>query len=201
VSVAGETAADPSRRVHIASVLVDGAPVEFPDGLLVLFHKPAGVVCSHEVGEGPRVYDLLPDRWNHRNPPVSSVGRLDKDATGLLVLTDAGDWIHRWTSPRHHVPKRYEVAVDSDLNPVCVERFASGTLLLDGESEPCRPAHLEILGPREARIELTEGRYHQVKRMFGSQGARVVRLHRTHFGPFALEDLPEGHWRAVPFPS
>lgn len=190
----GEALSDPSRRVSVDAVRVDGAPVEFPGGLLALFHKPAGVVCSHDAGEGRRIYDLLPERWSRRNPPVSSVGRLDRDATGLLVLTDVGEWIHRWTSPRHHVPKRYEVTLDADLDPACVALFASGTLRLEGEATPCLPARLEILSSREARIELTEGRYHQVKRMFASQGARVVRLHRTHFGPYALGDLPEGQW-------
>ncbi|MBN8248255.1 MAG: rRNA pseudouridine synthase [Verrucomicrobia bacterium] len=200
VTVDGQSVADPSRRVAVATVRVDGAPVEFPGGILALFHKPAAVVCSHDEGEGRRVYDLLPERWSRRNPPVQSVGRLDKDATGLLVLTDIGDWIHRWTSPRHHVPKLYEVTVDADLDPACVERFASGTLRLDGESAPCLPARLEILSAREARIEITEGRYHQVKRMFASQGAHVVRLHRTRFGPFELGALAEGEWCPGFFP-
>lgn len=201
VRVGGVPALDPGQRVRTEEVLIDLEPVENPGGLLALYHKPAGLVCSHEADEGPSIYDALPSRWLRRNPPVTSVGRLDKDTTGLLLLTDDGDWVHRWTSPRHETPKVYEVTVDRDLDPSSVGVFASGTLRLDGESSPCHPARLEILSPREARVELTEGRYHQVKRMFASQGSRVIHLHRTRFGPFELGGLPEGGWRLVPPPA
>lgn len=201
VQAAGAVVTNPALKFRPGEVLVDTTPVEFPGGLLVLFHKPPGRVCTHDPREGPTIYDLLPARWVRRNPPANSVGRLDKDATGLLVLTDDGEWIHRWTAPRHHVAKRYEVTVDGHLTPEMVSRFASGTLRLDGESSPCLPARLELLSATRARLELTEGRYHQVKRMFASQGCPVRRLHRTHFGPFALGDLPEGGWCAVPWPE
>ena len=201
VRVRGVPATDPAQRVHTADVQIDGEPVDHPAGLLVLFHKPAGRVCSHETDEGPSIYDGLPPRWLQRNPPVTSIGRLDKDATGLLLLTDDGALVHRWTSPRHDVPKVYEATLDRDLDPAWIAVFASGTLQLDGESSPCLPARLEIRSPREALLELTEGRYHQVKRMFASQGARVIRLHRTRFGPFELGDLPVGQWRVLPMPT
>lgn len=200
VRVCGVPALDPSQRVRTDDVLIDLEPVENSGGLLALYHKPVGLVCSHEAEEGPSIYDALPSRWRQRNPPVTSVGRLDKDTTGLLLLTDDGNLVHRWTSPRHEIPKVYEATVDRDLDPHCVGVFASGTLRLDGETSPCLPARLEIRSPREARVELTEGRYHQVKRMFASQGTRVIRLHRTRFGPFELGDLPEGKWRLVPLP-
>lgn len=188
---------DPSERVLATEVLVDGEPVEFADGLLVAFHKPAGYTCSHDPKDRPTIFEILPPRWQARNPVVSSVGRLDKDATGLLLLTDQGDLIHEWTSPRHHVPKLYEVTVEADLPPGLEILFASGTLLLEGETKPCLPARLEVLGPYSARLELTEGRYHQVKRMFASQGCPVVRLHRSRIGALELGDLPEGQWRLI----
>ena len=192
-----EVLEDPSERVLATEVLVDGQPVEFPEGLLVAFHKPAGYTCSHDPKDRPTIFEILPPRWLARNPVVSSVGRLDKDATGLLLLTDQGDLIHEWTSPRHHVPKLYEVTVEADLPGGLEALFASGTLLLEGEAKPCLPARLEVLGPRSARVELTEGRYHQVKRMFASQGCPVSRLHRTRIGALELGDLPEGHWREI----
>jgi 16S rRNA pseudouridine516 synthase len=201
VTVDGASVRDPSHRTLPSRVRINGEAVEHPGGILALYHKPAGLVCSHDPREGPSVYDRLPARWLQRNPPVHSVGRLDKDATGLLLLTDSGELIHRWTSPRHHVAKIYEVTVDRDLDPDWIPRFAAGTLMLDGEDAPCLPARLEILGPREARLELTEGRYHQVKRMFASQGAYVIRLHRTRFGAYELGDLPPDEWRVLPPPS
>ena len=188
---------DPSERVLATEVLVDGQPVEFPEGLLVAFHKPAGYTCSHDPKDRPTIFEILPPRWLARNPVVSSVGRLDKDATGLLLLTDQGDLIHEWASPRHHVPKLYEVTVEADLPGGLEALFASGTLLLEGEAKPCLPARLEVLGPRSARVELTEGRYHQAKRMFASQGCPVSRLHRTRIGALELGDLPEGQWREI----
>ena len=201
VMVAGIPATDPSVRVHCEDVLIDRQAVESPEPLLALYHKPAGLVCSHDDQEGPSIYDQLPPRWLRRNPAVTSIGRLDKDTTGLLLLTDDGSLVHRWTSPRHEVPKQYEVTVDADLDPAWIDVFASGTLRLESETTPCLPARLELISSREARVELREGRYHQVKRMFASQGARVVRLHRRRFGPFELDDLASGEWRMVPIPD
>lgn len=197
LTVQGNPILDPSERVEVQEVQVDGAPVEFAEGLYVCFHKPAGYTCSHDEKEGPRIYDLLPSRWLQRNPPVMSIGRLDKDATGLLLLTDQGERVHRLTSPRHKVSKLYEVEVENDLPAGITERFASGSLMLEGEKDPCLPARLEILNPRKALLELTEGRYHQVKRMFASQGCPVTRLHRLRFGHHDLAGLPEGQWKPL----
>jgi 16S rRNA pseudouridine516 synthase len=198
VRVRGEPANAADARVSVADVLVDGEPVEGPGGLLAVLHKPAGCVCSHDRREGPSVYDLLPPRWLRRNPPVTTVGRLDKDTTGVLLITDLGELVQRWTSPRRHVAKVYEVTVDCDLDARLVDVFSSGTLVLAGETKPCLPAKLEILGPREARLELVEGRYHQVKRMFAEEGCTVIRLHRSRFGEFELGDLKPGQWRLLP---
>lgn len=198
VRVGGEPEDDPGRKAAAPEVTVDGEPLDHPEGLLLLFHKPAGLVCSHEGREGPSVYDGLPERWRRRNPPVTSVGRLDKETTGLLLLTDLPDVVHRLTSPRHKVPKVYRAVLDRAVPAEAAERFAAGALVLPGEEHPCAPAALEVLGPREARLTLTEGRYHQVRRMFAALGATVVALHRESFGPLTLEGVAPGQWRELP---
>ncbi|MEQ1850570.1 MAG: pseudouridine synthase [Chthoniobacteraceae bacterium] len=197
IRIGGAIAKSPADKAAPANVLVDGEPVEHPEGILALLHKPAGYVCSHDPAEGPAIYDLLPPQWLRRNPPVTTIGRLDKDVTGALLVTDLGELVHRWTSPKHKVPKIYEVTVSADLPAGIVEKFAGGTLLIEGEDKPCMPAQLEVLGPREARLEIVEGRYHQVKRMFASQGCPVVQLHRSRFGTFTLEGLAPGEWKMV----
>jgi len=201
VTVGGLVAKGAEKKASPDTVLVDGQPVECPEGILVLMHKPAGYVCSHDTGEGPTIYDLLPAQWLRRNPAVTTVGRLDKDTTGVLLITDSGDLVHRWTSPKHKVTKVYEVTVNADIPANAVPLFAAGTLQLEGEDKPCAPARLEILSPREARLELTEGRYHQVKRMFSSQGCEVTRLHRCRFGEFEVGELQPGQWKLLALPS
>ncbi len=198
VTVGGKAAGDPGAKAEPAEVLVDGEPLDHPGGLLLLMHKPVGLVCSHVVREGPNVYDELPARWRRRNPPVTSIGRLDKDTSGLLLLTDQSGLVHRLTSPKHKVPKVYRATVNADLPPELGPLFASGTLQLRDEPEPCAPARLKILSPREAELTLTEGRYHQVRRMLASQGCEVLTLHRLRFGHLGLGDLPAGQWRELP---
>ena len=141
---------------------------------------------------------MLPPRWRQRNPPVTSIGRLDKDTSGLLLLTDQSELVHQLTSPKHKVPKVYHATVSADLSPALIPLFASGTLLLKDEPTPCAPAELKIISPRTAELTLTEGRYHQVRRMFASQGVEVLTLHRARFGPLDLGDLPAGLWRELP---
>lgn len=198
VTVGGRIARDGAEKAIPGDVLVDGEPLDHPDGLLLLMHKPVGLVCSHDEHEGPTVYSLLPERWRRRNPPITSVGRLDKDTSGLLLLTDQSPLVHRLTSPKHKVPKTYRAVVDRDLSPDLVPRFASGTLQLAGEDKPCAPAELRLLSPREVELTIIEGRYHQVRRMFAATGANVITLHRPRFGPLELGDLPPGEWRILP---
>ncbi len=197
VSVAGKVADDPGVKPAPAAVRVDGEPLDHPEGLLLLVNKPLGLTCSHDPAEGPLIYDLLPPRWRARHPVVTSVGRLDKETSGLLLLTDHTELVHRLTSPKHKVPKIYRATTDRDLSPDLVPRFASGTLQLDGEKEPCAPARLRLLGPREAELTLVEGKYHQVRRMFAACGATVLTLHRTQFGPLTLGDLAPGKYREL----
>ncbi len=185
------------QRADPAAVLVRGKPIEFPEGLVVAFHKPLGVICSHNPAEGSLIYDLLPPSWMRRQPPPATAGRLDKETSGLILISDDGALIHRWTSPRHETLKTYEVTVDRDLPAGLAQVFASGTLQLHSEPKPCLPAELEVTGPRTARLHLREGKYHQVRRMFASQGCTVTVLHRTRVGPVLLGDLPPGGWRAL----
>ena len=175
-------------------VRVDDQPLDHPDGLIAVLHKPKGVVCSHDEREGPNVYGLLPPRWRDRNPSVEAVGRLDKDTTGLLLLTDDGALSHRLTSPKKNVWKTYEVTLDADVPLDAVEAFAAGTLVLEGETKPCRPARL-LLDKRDRKrceLRLTEGKFHQVKRMMRSVGCEVLELHRARFGGLTLGETKEG---------
>jgi 16S rRNA pseudouridine516 synthase len=198
VTVAGAAVLDPGTRVEPADVRIDGEPPDHPGELLLMLNKPAGRVCSHNPSEGPSVYGLLPARWQARNPPVTSVGRLDKETTGLLLLTDCSPLVHRLTSPRHKVPKVYRARLAGPLPPGIEDVFSSGTLVLADEKEPCAPAPLRRIGEREAEVTLTEGRYRQVRRMFASQGCEVIGLHRSRFGGLELGDLPEGTWIELP---
>lgn len=198
ISVAGRVVDDPGLKPSPAAVRVDGEPLDHPDGLLLLLHKPRGLTCSHDPGEGPLIYDLLPARWRARHPVVTSIGRLDKDTSGLLLLTDQTPLVHRLTSPKHKVPKVYHVTTDRDLVPELAAVFASGTLQLDGEKNPCAPAELRLLGPRTAEVTLMEGKYHQVRRMFAvAAAATVLTLHRTGFGRLTLGALAPGTFRAL----
>jgi 16S rRNA pseudouridine516 synthase len=176
---------------------IRGRPVDPPAPLVLIMHKPLGVVCSHRE-DGERIYDLLPKRWQIRDPALSSVGRLDKDTSGLILITDDGDFLHRVISPKRHVPKVYRAVLDRPLTGTEGAAFAGGTLMLEGEEKPLLPAELEVLGEREARLTITEGRYHQVRRMFAAVGNHVVGLHRERIGGIALpDDLEPGQHRIL----
>jgi 16S rRNA pseudouridine516 synthase len=133
-----------------------------------------------------------------RNPAVTSAGRLDKDTSGLILVTDIGPLVHRFTSPRAEVEKVYEVTVDHELEPGLVDTFASGEIMLRNEAKPCLPAKLVITSPLTASLTITEGRYHQVRRMFASQGWHVTGLHRSRFADYTLDGIDEGEWRLLP---
>jgi 16S rRNA pseudouridine516 synthase len=199
VTVRGVEANSVSERVSATDVLVDGAELDHPNGLLILLNKPCGLVCSHDESEGPNVYSLLPPRWRRRNPTVTSIGRLDKDTSGLLLLTDQSPLVHQLTSPKHKVPKVYRATVDRDLSPELIPLFAGGTLRLADEEKPCAPAALQFISPREAELTLMEGKYHQDRRMFAaSGGSTVLALQRIRFGELELGNLAPGEWRELP---
>lgn len=178
-----------------APLLIDNEPID-PPTLLILLHKPLGFVCSRD-DLGQLVYELLPERWSRRNPPISTVGRLDKDTSGLLLLTDDGPLLHRLTSPKQHVPRVYLATLQHPLRGDEPDLFASGTLQLDGDDKPLLPAHMEVVAPTLARLTLREGRYHQVRRMFAAVGNHVVALHRERIGNLALDDLAPGQHRLL----
>ncbi len=202
VSLDGAVLEEADQRIAVtpdlsARMSVDGAPLDPPPGLSLMLHKPLGVTCSHKE-IGPLVYALLPERWRRREPAISTVGRLDKDTSGLLLLTDDGALLHKVISPRSQVTKRYDVTLDRPLGGGEEKIFASGTLLLDGEEKPLLPVPLEALSPTRARVTLTEGRYHQVRRMFAAVGNHVTALHRDRVGDLVLpDDLPAGQYRIL----
>jgi 16S rRNA pseudouridine516 synthase len=178
------------------NVRVDGEPLDPPPGLVLMLHKPAGYTCSTR-DKGRIVYDLLPPRFRERDPVLSTVGRLDRDTTGLLLMTDDGALLHRIVSPKSKLAKVYEATLAQDLRGDEAALFANGTLLLESETTPLLPAGLEVLGPRRARLTLHEGRYHQVRRMFAATGNHVDALHRPQVGGLSLGSLAEGQWRAL----
>ena len=184
-------------KVAHEQILVDGEPLDPPPGLALMLHKPLGATCSRK-DQGRVVFDLLPPRYRMRDPALSTVGRLDRDTSGLLLFTDDGALLHRIISPRAQVSKVYEAELASDLRGDEGALFASGTMLLESETEPLEPAQLQVLGPRRARLTITEGRYHQVRRMFAAVGNHVQALHRVSIGGLALDDqLAPGAWRRL----
>ncbi len=183
---------------HVAheAIRVDGEPLDPPVGLTIALHKPRGVTCSTK-DKGRLVYDLLPPRYRDRDPVLSTVGRLDRDTSGLLLLTDDGGLLHRIISPKAKLPKVYEVELAEDLRGDEAGQFASGALMLEAEKTPLLPAELTVHGPRSATLVLHEGRYHQVRRMFAAVGNHVEALHRSRVGGLGLEGLEEGQWRPL----
>lgn len=177
-------------------VRVDGEPLDPPPGLLLVLHKPVGYTCSTK-DRGRLVYDLLPPRWALRSPVLSTVGRLDRDTSGLLLLTDDGQLLHRIISPKSKLPKVYEATLAEPLRGDEAALFASGTLVLESETTPLLPAGLEVLSPTQARLTLHEGRYHQARRMFAAVGNHVLALHRARVGGLSLDGLAEGEWRSL----
>jgi 16S rRNA pseudouridine516 synthase len=198
VQVRGKPACEHGLKVSPPDVLVDGEALDHPEGILILLNKPAGLVCSHDPAEGPSVYGLIPARWRSRNPAVTSVGRLDKETTGLLLLTDRTALVHRLTSPKHKVAKVYRARLDRALPANAEALLSTGQFMIPGEDTPCAPAELRRLGPLSVEITLTEGRYHQVRRMLGALGSVVEELHRLSFGDLELGDLPFGSWIELP---
>jgi 16S rRNA pseudouridine516 synthase len=183
-------------KVPHEHIRIDDEPLDPPTGLVLMMNKPLGATCSRK-DQGRVVYDLLPPRFRVRDPALSTVGRLDRDTSGLLLFTDDGSLLHRIISPRAQVAKVYEATLANDLGGDEGALFASGTMMLESEKEPLEPALLDVLGPRHARLTLTEGRYHQVRRMFAAIGNHVETLTRISVGALTLEDLAAGQWRTL----
>lgn len=193
---------DVSKRIPVTPDLpsrmeIDGEPLDPPQGIVILLHKPLGMTCSHKE-DGALVYDVLPERWRRRDPAISTIGRLDKETSGLLLMTDDGDLLHRVISPKKHVAKVYRATLARPLAGTEGALFASGELMLEGDDKPLKPALLEVVSPTEARVSVTEGRYHMVRRMFAAVGNHVEALHRERLGGLSLpDDLAPGDWRLL----
>jgi 16S rRNA pseudouridine516 synthase len=179
---------------------VQGTDWPYHEKAYVMLHKPAGTECSQKPSTYPSIYTLLPSPLRLRPQKgavqgVQAVGRLDQDTTGLLLLTDDGKFIHRMSSPRHHVPKVYEVTVKHPLDESQVLKLLDG-VVLDDDPKPVRAAACEAVSSHHLRLTLTEGKYHQVKRMVAAVSNRVEGLHRSQIGGLKLpDDLAPGQWR------
>lgn len=195
VAVDGAVARDPGLQVAGgAAVMLDGRPVSVRGPRYLMLHKPAGCVCAATDGVHPTVLALLPEA---ERDGLHVAGRLDLDVTGLVLLTDDGAWSHRVTAPRRKCPKTYRAGLAAPIADAALDGLRRG-VRLRGEEEDTRPAAVERLAPDEVRLTVTEGRYHQVKRMFAAVGNRVRTLHREQVGPVALDPaLAPGEWRAL----
>lgn len=199
ITLNGTDLTDVTKRIPVTPDLptrmtIDGEALDPVAGLVILLNKPLGMTCSHKE-DGALVYDILPARWRRRDPVISTIGRLDKQTSGLLLLTDDGDLLHRVISPKRHVQKTYRAKLARPLDGTESALFASGQLMLEGDAKPLAPAELTILTPTEALLSVTEGRYHQVRRMFAAAGNHVEDLHRESLGGLQLpEDMAPGQW-------
>jgi 16S rRNA pseudouridine516 synthase len=188
---------DTSTKAYHNDITINKEPID-PETITILLNKPAGFICSHNDA-GSLIYALIPNRWNRRNPKISTIGRLDVDTTGAILLSDDGALNHRLSSPKSDILKIYEATLSVPLKGDEAQIFASGELMLNGETKPLLPAKLEVLSPTHVRLEICEGKYHQVKRMFGAVGNRVITLHRVKFDSFDVEDLKEGTYKFVSY--
>lgn len=202
VQVNGETITDAGQFFETEGLHfhVQGTEWPFQAQAYVLLNKPAGTECSQKPSTWPSIYTLLPAPLRQRPQKaavqgVQAVGRLDQDTTGLLLLTDDGKFIHKMSSPKHHVPKVYEVTTKHPISAEMVDKLLAG-VVLDDDPKPVRAAACEAVSELHMKLTLTEGKYHQVKRMLAAVGNRVEGLHRSQIGGLALSaDLAPGQWR------
>lgn len=196
VNVNGATvcAVDLKTETDSDIVTLDGTPLSYQKNVYYMMYKPPGVVSATEDREERTVLDILPAAMKRAG--LFPAGRLDKDTTGLLILTDDGDYAHRMLSPKKHVVKRYIADLDREPDESVKSRFADGVVLGDGTV--CKSGSAELLGEKRVAVEISEGKYHQVKRMFAALGYKVVKLHRVRIGALMLDDgLSPGETREM----
>lgn len=171
------------------SVTFDGQALSYKKHIYIIMNKPRGVLSASDDKRQPTVIDIIPEKL--RRNGLFPVGRLDKDTTGLLIITDDGDFAHRVLSPKKEIFKTYIAVLDGEITPDMPEKFLNGIVLTDGTK--CRRAFLRRVDKNTAEIKICEGKFHQIKRMFGTVGLGVNALERTAVGNFYLpEDLPQG---------
>ena len=192
----GNPISDASNVPH-DQILYRDEPLDPESPFTIILNKPDGYTCSAD-DPGSTIYDLLPERFAHRNPGLNPIGRLDKDTTGMLLMTDDGKLLHKIIHPKSGCLKVYRATLDRPLEGHEAAIFASGEMMLNSEAKPLLPAKLEVVGEKEALVTLHEGRYHQVRRMFAAVGNHVTELKRISIGGLKLpEDLEEGDWRVL----
>ncbi|MBR4911116.1 MAG: rRNA pseudouridine synthase [Clostridia bacterium] len=190
-SVNGETVKNPAAPIDCEAdtVFYSGNKIEYKKYVYLMLNKPAGIITASSDKSRKTVLDLVP--YELRRKDLAPVGRLDKDTTGLLIITDDGEFAHKCISPKSNIEKSYIVELDGDITEDVITSFRNGVTLADGYI--CKPAKLFDLGNRQARVVITEGKYHQIKRMFGVFSLGVNALHRESFGSLKLPpDLGEG---------
>lgn len=181
---------------EMRGAMFDGEPLDHFSALTILLHKPRGYTCSTDEA-GFLVYDLIPNRWRFRDPVLSTAGRLDKDSTGLVLMTDDGQLLHRVISPKTHVAKHYHVELRDGLRGDEAALFSTGEYCLTNDKKPLKPAIWQPDGDRSGTMILQEGRYHQIRRMFSALGNHVVSLHRFKLGGLQMGDLAEGQYKIL----
>lgn len=195
IKINDELVLKPDIKVNPESdkITIDGKEINVVKNIYLILNKPAGYISATEDRTQKTVLDLIDQKYSHRE--LFPAGRLDKDTTGMMIITDDGVFAHNILAPKKHISKTYEVEIDIPVTEEMKIGFENGIKLNDGE---CKSAKLEITGKYTATVILTEGRYHQIKRMFGCFGAKVTKLHRTAMGFLELpKDLKEGDSREL----
>jgi 16S rRNA pseudouridine516 synthase len=195
VKVNGDIVTDPDQLIELADLTleVEGHRWDFHEKAYLVFHKPSHYECSHKTKHHPSVFNLLPQPFTERG--VQCVGRLDQDTTGMLLLSDDGQFIHQMTSPKKNIGKTYVIQTASPITTKQIEHLLNG-VVLDDDPQPCYAKYCSQESENTLVMTIVEGRYHQVKRMLAAVGNHVVQLHRRAIGNFQLpEDLIEGQWR------
>lgn len=195
VKVNGVLAEDPEEKMVPENLLltVDGEDWEFHEKAYIAFNKPTGYECSHKTSHHPSIYGLLPQPLVERG--IQCVGRLDYDTTGLILMSDDGQFIHKMTTPKKNIGKIYQITTAEPISTKQMDRLLSG-VVLDDDPAPCFAKACVQLDERLLAMTIVEGRYHQVKRMMAAVGNHVAALHRTTIGDYVMpDDLAEGEWR------
>ena len=195
VKVNGVSADDPEERIATEGLMlnVEGKDWEFHEKAYIAFNKPPNYECSHKTTHHPSVYSLLPKPFVERE--VQCVGRLDFDTTGLILISDDGQFIHKMTTPKKNIGKVYEITTPEPITQKQIDHLLTG-VVLDDDPKPCFATACKQLGENALAMTIVEGRYHQVKRMMAAVGNHVAKLHRTEIGQYIMPmDLAEGEWR------